>query len=78
MKIIGECVLNVLYGNIPQFSCLKRKLKKHKAVLRQLADKRVRHSAKKRLLVQKGCFLLPLSSAVLPTFSTVIFLSRAT
>ena len=44
---INECVLNVLVGNIPVTTYLKRKLKKHKLALRRLADKRVRHSAKK-------------------------------
>jgi len=53
---INECVLKVLNCNIPPSSSLKRRLRKHKATLRQLADKRVRHSAKKRLLVQRGFF----------------------
>ena len=70
---INECVLNVLNGNIPMSTLRKRKLKKHKLALRRLADKRMRHSAKKRLLVQKGGFLLPLLSTVLPILASVIF-----
>jgi len=48
---INEYVLNVLVGNIPLSTCLERKLQKYKLALRRLADKRVRHSAKKRLLI---------------------------
>ena len=44
---MNESVLNVLNGNIPLSTCLKRKLMKHKLALRRLADKRVKHSAKK-------------------------------
>jgi hypothetical protein len=62
---INECVLNVLVGNVPLTTCLKRKLQKYKLELRRLADKRVRHSAKKRLLIRKGGFLLPLLTSIL-------------
>jgi hypothetical protein len=74
---INECVLNVLIGNIPLSTCVKRRLKNHKVAFRRLADKRVRHSAKKRLLVQKGGFLLPLLSTVLPVLVSVIFRSQS-
>ena len=75
---INECVLNVLVGNIPLSTCLKRKLQKYKFSLRQLADKRVRHSAKSRLLIQKGGFLLPLLTSILPIVASVIFRSQST
>jgi len=73
-----ECVLNVLNGNIPLSTCVKRRLKNHKLAFRRLADKRVRHSAKKRLLVQKGGFLLRLLSTVLPILASAIFRSQST
>jgi hypothetical protein len=63
----------VLNGNVDLTGCAKRKLQKHKAVLRKVADKRVPLSAKKRLIVQKGGFLLPLLTAVLPALATYIF-----
>jgi hypothetical protein len=72
----NECVLNVLVGNVPLSTCLKRKLQKYKLALRRLADKRLRHSAKKRLLIQKGGFLLPLLTSILPIIARVIFRSQ--
>jgi len=74
---INECVLNVLVGNVPLSTCLKRKLQKYK-LARRLAHKRVRHSAKKRLLIQKGGFLLPLLTSILPIVASVIFRSQST
>ena len=73
---INECVLNVLVGNVPLSKCLRRKLQKYKLALRRLADKRVRQSAKKRLLIQKGGFLLPLLTTILPIIASVIFRSQ--
>ena len=75
---INECVLNVLVGNIPLSTCLKRKLQKYKLAHRRLADKRVRHSAKKRLLIQKDGFLLPLLTSILPVVDSVVFHSQST
>ena len=75
---ISECVLNVLNGNLKVSDCDKRKLKKHKSVLRKVADKRVPHSTKKRLINQSGGrFLHPLLSAVLPTVANLLFRQRA-
>jgi hypothetical protein len=38
---ISECVLNLLNGNVTLTECGKRKFRKHKTILRSLADKRV-------------------------------------
>ena len=73
VKSICECVLNVLNGNVRLTECAKRKLWKYKAVLRKFADKRVPLSSKKRLIVQKGGFLLPLLTAVQPALASYIF-----
>ena len=70
---ICECVLNVLNGNVKLSECVKRKLRKHKNVLRKVVDKRVPLSGKKKAIVQRGGFLLPLLSAVLPALATLIF-----
>jgi len=70
---ISEFFLNVLNGNIQLTGCSKRKLRKHKAALGKVPDKRVSHSSKKKFIVQRGGFLLPLLSAVLPTITSLIF-----
>jgi hypothetical protein len=66
-------VLNVLNCNVKLSGCVTRKLRKHKAGLRKVADKRDPISGKKKLIVQRGGFLLPLLSAVLPALATLIF-----
>ena len=70
---ICECVLNVLNGKVRLSDCVARKLRKHRTVLRKVADKRVHLLGKKKLIVQRGGFLLPLLSAVLPALATLIF-----
>ena len=62
---IAECALNVLKGRCNLSECTKRKLRKHRVLLRRLSDRRVPLTSKKRLIVQRGGFLLPLLTAVL-------------
>ena len=69
---ISECVLNVLRGNVNLTDCQKR-LRKFKGSLREVIDKRVPLSRKKRLINQRGGFLIPLISAVLPTLASLIY-----
>ena len=73
---ISECVLNVLNGNIQLSNCAKRKLKKRKSNLRSLVDKRLPLTAKKRSILQRGGFLLPLLIGVLPTLVSLLFRTR--
>jgi len=73
---ISECILNVLNGNIKLTDCDTRKLQKHKAALRKVSDMHVPLSAKKKLIVQRGGFLLPLLSAILPTLASLILRNR--
>ena len=73
VKSIRECVLNVLNGNIKLTGCSKRKLRKHEPALLKVADKRVPFSSKKKFIVQRGGFLLPLLIAVLPTIASLNF-----
>jgi hypothetical protein len=77
LNCISECILNVLNGNLKVSDCAKQKLKKHKSVHRKVADKRVTSSAKMRLIHQRGGFLLPLLTAVLPTLANLLFRQRA-
>ena len=76
LNSISKCVLNVLNGNIPLSNCAKRKLKKYKSSLRSLADRRLHRSAKRKIIVQRGGFLLPLLSDVLPTLASLLFRTR--
>jgi hypothetical protein len=73
IKSIAECILNVLYGNVTLTECGKRKFRKHKTVLRTLVDKRVPLIRKKKIIVQRGGFLLTLLGAVLPALATLLF-----
>ena len=61
----SECALNVLWGNVKLSECQKRKLHKHKAVIRKVGAKNVPVAARRQIIVQRGGFLLPLLSAVL-------------
>ena len=69
---ISEYVSNVLSGNIALVGCEKRKLSKHNLAQRKVVDKRVSLPGKKRLIVQRGWFFLPLLAAVLPTIASLI------
>ena len=71
VNCISECFLNVLNGNIQLPGCVTRMLQKHKAALRKVSDRRVPLSKKKKLIVQRAGFLLPL--LILPTLASLIF-----
>jgi site-specific DNA-adenine methylase len=76
LNAISEIALNVLQGNIELPVLSRQKLRKHKTALRELADRRkqLRRSAvKRRVLNQRGGFLLPLLGAVLPTIASLLF-----
>ena len=60
IKLICECCLNVLRGNVPLTPARKRNLKKFAPIMRQVASKADRNKSLKRkreLLVQNGGFL---------------------
>ena len=57
---ICECIVNVLHGNIKLSPSHKRSLSKHKNHLRKLSDRRTSLRERKRLLNQRGGFLLPM------------------
>ena len=73
---ISECILNVWNGNVKLTGCNMRKLRNHKFTLCKVADKRVPLSTKKKLIVQRAGFLLPLLSAVLPANTSLIVSSK--
>jgi len=70
---ISEFILNVLNGNVKLTGCNTRKLRKHKVTLRKVAGKPVPLSTKKKLIVQRGGFLL---SAVLIAIASLIVSSN--
>jgi hypothetical protein len=72
---IFDCALNVLNGNLTLKPCAKRKLRKHKTVHRKIADKRLPLAAKRKTIVQRGGFLLPLLSAALPLLANLLLRS---
>jgi len=76
VKSISEFILNVLNGNVKLTGCNTRKLRKHKITLRKVADKRVPLSTKKKPIIQRGGFLLPLLSAVLSPIASMIVSSK--
>jgi len=73
VKTLSACSLKLLRGDVKLTPCQKRKLRKHRVHLRKLADKRVSLTSKKKAIFQRGGFLLPLLSAVLPTIASLIF-----
>jgi len=73
VKTLSECLLNLLGGKAKLTLCQKRKSRKHRIHLRKLADNRVSLSSKKKDIVQRGGFLLPLLGAVLPPIASLIF-----
>jgi len=76
LKTLSKCSLNLLRGNVKLTPCQKMKLRKHRVLLCKLVDRHVSLSAKKKFIVQRGGFLLPLLGAVLPTIASLIFKSR--
>ena len=57
---VCECCLNVLKGTIPLSPHQKKCLGKHRHLLRQMVQKKIPVRQKKKMLVQRGGFLLPM------------------
>ena len=53
---ICDCVYNILQGNIPLEHAEKERLRRHKELLRKLANEKTSYSRRKRL-IQDGGFL---------------------
>lgn len=60
VKTICECALNTVRGNVDLSQGEKRRLKKHKQLLRKLASTRGGLKSKKKIIVQQGSGLLPM------------------
>ena len=57
---ICECIVNVINGNIKLTPSQKRTLSKHKQRLRKLSHRHTSFRERKRLLNQRGGFILPM------------------
>ena len=68
---LSECALNLLKGSIKLSEKQKKKLKRFKNYLRELANKRV-SLKKKKLITQRGGFIPALLSAILPVIGSLI------
>jgi hypothetical protein len=70
VNCLCECAYNVLKRNVPLTPQETEKLRKYRAVVYKLVDKRVPLGEKKRLLVQQSGGLLP--ALVPPILGTVL------
>jgi len=73
VKCVCECALNLLHGNVQLSDCTRRKLLKYRRRLRTVVDRRVLLARKKKLIIQRGGFLVPLLTAVLFTSASLIY-----
>ena len=73
LNSICECVLIVLNGNIRIRNCTKRKLRKFRTTLRSLVEDSLPLVYKRRVIQQRGGFLLPVLSALLPALADLLF-----
>jgi hypothetical protein len=65
IKAIVECAINTLNGNHKLTKADKSKLSKYKNRLRALVDPKISFKSKRKLLVQKGGFIVPLLTSIL-------------
>ena len=75
INTISECVLNVLKGNLKLTDRQKRRLQKFSGQLRSVVGRSVPLAVKKKLINQRGRFLVPLLPAILSTLASLIFRS---
>ena len=73
VNCVSECALNLLHGNVKLSDCARKKLRKYRRQLRTVVDRRVPLAHKKKLIIQRGGFLVPLLTAVLPTLASLIY-----
>lgn len=65
IKAIVECAINTLNGNHKLSKEEKSKLSKYKNRSRALIDPKVSFKSKRKLLTQKGGFIVPLLTSIL-------------
>ena len=71
LNSVAEVTKNINKGNIPVSPRIKKTFCKHKHLMRKIADRSIGTEQRKRLLLQKGGFLVPLIvstiASLLPT-----------
>ena len=75
VNTISESVFKVLKGNLKLAECQK-KLENFRVQFHSVVRRRVSLSVYKKLINQRGRFLMPLLSAILPNVASLIFRSR--
>ena len=65
IKAIVECAINTLNGNHKLTKDEKSKLQKYKGRLRALVSPKISFKNKRKLLIQKGGFIVPLLTSIL-------------
>lgn len=65
IKTIIECVINTLNGNHKISTQVKQKLCKYKNCFRKLIQPKISLKKKRKIIIQKGGFLLPLLGSIL-------------
>ena len=65
IKAIGECAINTSNGNNKLTKEDKGKLSKYKSRLRALVNQKISFKSKRKLLIQKGGFIVPLLTSIL-------------
>ena len=73
VNCVSECALNLLHGNVKLSDCTRKKLRKYRPQLRTVVDRRVPLARKKKLIIQRDGFLVPLLTALLPTLASLIY-----
>lgn len=65
IKVIVECAINTLNGNHKLSKEEKGKLSKYKNRLRALVNPKISFKSKRKLLIQRGGFIVPLLTSIL-------------
>ena len=72
IQCISECALNVLKGNVKLSSVDLKRIKRHRKLVRTLAEKKTALKKKRELLIQKGGGLPALLIPILTLVSTLL------
>ena len=65
IKALVECAINTLNGNHELNKAEKNNLSKYKCRLRALVNPKITFKSKRKLLIQKGGFIVPLHTSIL-------------
>lgn len=72
LAALFEICFNILRGNLPLNSYMKKKLKRERHTLRTLANKKVSLKQKKEIANQKGGFLGTIAGIALPILADLL------